>query len=94
MRILEWCEAGDPQELTQEQWDAGEAECPDCWKFTGRVWQIDEDTRVFEYRSDRNMLSVKVELINEAAWSESLNEGYAVLTTAFHLLNTPKGGNF
>lgn len=87
MKILEMNEiSGEPQELKMRELAESQA------GFTlVRSWEIDEDTRVFEWRSDRNHLSVECHFINEAAdWETSTrakNEAYTVLTTAYAILN-------
>jgi hypothetical protein len=59
-----------------------------------RSWEIDEDTRIFEWRSDRNHLSVECHVKGEADSREKVGEAITCLVTAFTILNCPEGGNY
>lgn len=88
--IIEMNEIGmELNECTQEEWD--EIAKLEAWT-TKRIWEIDEDTRIVEQRSDRNHLSVVGYFINEAENREKLDEARTCVYTAFHILNNPEGG--
>ena len=59
-----------------------------------RSWQIGENTRIFEFRSDRNHLSVEIHGINEDASRENALSLQQSLLTAYTILSHPEGGNY